>query len=56
MAGILACGAFASVCNAEKYETKEQPQSEAAIKKYGKLYDVKNVNRFPSPDVLERLD
>jgi len=56
MAGILACGAFASVCNAEKYETKEQPQSEAAIKKYGKLYDVKNVNLFPIPDVLERLD
>ena len=42
---------------AEKYVTKSEPVNEKFIKKYGRsFYDLKNLNPFPIPHVLDRID
>ena len=48
---------LAGICQAEKYVTKKQPESKYMFEKYGlTFYDAENVNAYPIPDVLERLD
>ncbi|MBE6412048.1 MAG: hypothetical protein E7036_05800 [Opitutales bacterium] len=42
---------------AEKYKTVNKPVNDKFIKKYGRsFFDVKNINPFPIPHVLDRID
>ena len=55
--GIVSFSGIAALCNAERYVTKDQPVSKTFLEKYGRsFYDSKNVNKYPIPDVLLRLD
>ena len=54
---VVSFSGIAALCNAERYVTKDQPVSKTFLEKYGRsFYDSKNVNKYPIPDVLLRLD